>query len=119
MDMSSTREPFSTTCTFRIHNKPVNKMWEWTAVPSVPVTAKAMLPSTSAVTIELAHGVKMITFVNTVSGDLDITHASVFMSEHIPQMSADTSFRHIGLFADQQHPTTAKCFSTAGHEYTS
>jgi hypothetical protein len=42
-------------------------MWEWTAVPSVPVTAKAMLPSTSAVTIELAHGVKMITFVNTVS----------------------------------------------------
>jgi hypothetical protein len=70
MDMSSTREPFSTTCTFRIHNKPVNKMWEWTAVPSVPVTAKAMLPSTSAVTIELAHGVKMITFVNTVSQEL-------------------------------------------------
>jgi hypothetical protein len=41
-------------------------MWEWTAVPSVPVTAKAMLPSTSAVTIQLAHGVSMITFVNTV-----------------------------------------------------
>lgn len=35
-------------------------------MPSVPVTAKAMLPSTSAVTIELAHGVRMITFVNTV-----------------------------------------------------
>jgi len=68
MEMQSTRDTFETTCTFRIHNKPVNKMWEWTAVPSVPVTAKAMLPSTSAVTIELAHGVKMITFVNTVSG---------------------------------------------------
>jgi hypothetical protein len=68
MEMKSERDTFATTCTFRIHNKPVNKMWEWTAVPSVPVTAKAMLPSTSAVTIELAHGVKMITFVNTVSG---------------------------------------------------
>lgn len=67
MEMKSERDTFATTCTFRIHNKPVNKMWEWTAVPSVPVTAKAMLPSTSAVTIELAHGVKMITFVNTVS----------------------------------------------------
>jgi hypothetical protein len=67
MEMQSERDTFATTCTFRIHNKPVNKMWEWTAVPSVPVTAKAMLPSTSAVTIELAHGVKMITFVNTVS----------------------------------------------------
>eukprot|EP00775_Hariotina_reticulata_P003369 gene3369-3644_t len=66
MDMTSTRDTFETTCNFRIYNKPVNKMWEWTAVPSVPVTAKAMLPSTSAVTIELAHGVKMITFVNTV-----------------------------------------------------
>ena len=67
MDMQSTRDAFETTCHFRIHNKPVNKFWEWTAVPSVPVTAKAMLPFTSAVTIELAHGVKMITFVNTVS----------------------------------------------------
>jgi hypothetical protein len=37
-------------------------------VPSALVTAKAMLPSTSAVIIELAHGVKMITFVNTVTG---------------------------------------------------
>jgi hypothetical protein len=53
-------------CARRIHNKPVNKMWEWTSVPSVPVNARAMLPSSSSVTIELAHGVKMITFVNTV-----------------------------------------------------
>lgn len=53
----------------RIHNKPMNKMWEWTNTgEAVPVTAKAMLPSTSAVTIELAHGISMITFVNTVSG---------------------------------------------------
>jgi hypothetical protein len=35
----------------------VSKLWEWTAVPSVPVTAKAMLPSTSAVTITLGGGV--------------------------------------------------------------
>jgi hypothetical protein len=45
----------------------MNKLWEWTNTgDSVPVTAKAMLPSTSAVTIDLAHGVSMITFVNTV-----------------------------------------------------
>jgi phenylpropionate dioxygenase-like ring-hydroxylating dioxygenase large terminal subunit len=66
MEMKSTRDTWETSCSFRIHNKPMNKMWEWTSVPSVPVTAKAMLPSTSAVHIELAHGVKMITFVNTV-----------------------------------------------------
>jgi len=45
----------------------MNKIWEWTNTgDSVPVTARAFLPSTSAVTIELAHGVSMITFVNTV-----------------------------------------------------
>jgi hypothetical protein len=49
-----------------IHNKPVSKLWEWTAVESVPVTAKAMLPSSSAITIQLGAGVRMITFVNTV-----------------------------------------------------
>jgi hypothetical protein len=32
----------------------------------VPVHAKAMLPSSSAITIQLGAGVKMITFVNTV-----------------------------------------------------
>lgn len=81
--MQSERDTFATTCTFRIHNKPVNKLWEWTAVPSVPVTAKAMLPSTSAVTIELAHGVKMITFVNTVSvcvgGGVEIWGKSLYL----------------------------------------
>lgn len=53
----------------RIHNKPVSKMWEWTAVPSVPVEASAMLPSSSNVKITLNHGVQMITFVNTVPID--------------------------------------------------
>jgi hypothetical protein len=41
-------------------------MWDWTAVDSVPVTAKALLPSSSAITIQLGSGVRMITFVNTV-----------------------------------------------------
>jgi hypothetical protein len=44
----------------------VSKLWEWTAVESVPVKAKAMLPSSSAITIQLGGGVSMITFVNTV-----------------------------------------------------
>lgn len=65
---TSRPSPYHVESKLRIHNKPPGKMWEWTATPgsSVPVTAKAMLPSTSAVTIELAHGVSMITFVNTV-----------------------------------------------------
>lgn len=59
--------PYHVESQFRIHNKPMNKIWEWTNTgDSVPVTARAFLPSTSAVTIELAHGVSMITFVNTV-----------------------------------------------------
>ncbi|KAI8469290.1 MAG: hypothetical protein J3K34DRAFT_513670 [Monoraphidium minutum] len=66
LDMETSRDAFSASSSFRIYNKPPSKLWEWSAVPSVPVTAKAMLPSTSAVTIELAYGVKMITFVNTV-----------------------------------------------------
>ena len=49
-----------------IHNKPVSKLWEFTAVESVPVHAKAMLPSSSSITIQLGAGVSMITFVNTV-----------------------------------------------------
>ena len=45
----------------------MNKLWEWTNTgESVPVTARAMLPSTSSVEIELARGIRMITFVNTV-----------------------------------------------------
>lgn len=60
--------PNKTNPTTRIHNKPVNPLWQWTAVPSVPVTAAAHLPSTSAVAITLGAGVRMITFVNTVGG---------------------------------------------------
>jgi hypothetical protein len=56
--------PLFSSCS--IHNKPVSKLWEWTAVKSVPVVAKAMLPSSSAITIQLGAGVRMITFVNTV-----------------------------------------------------
>lgn len=60
-------DAFHVEASFRIHNRPMNKLWEWTNTgDSVPVVAKAMLPSTSAVSIELAHGVSMITFVNTV-----------------------------------------------------
>lgn len=52
-----------------IHNKAVSPLWEWTRVPSVPVTVSAMLPSTSAVKITLGRGVSMVTFVNTVPID--------------------------------------------------
>lgn len=40
----------------RIHNKPVNPLWNWTAVESVPVEATAYLPSTSNVKIRLGAG---------------------------------------------------------------
>lgn len=66
MDMTTTRDTFSCMAAFKIHNKPVSPLWEWTSVPVVPVEARAMLPSTSAVKITLAYGVSMITFVNTV-----------------------------------------------------
>ena len=51
---------------FRIQNKPVSWLWEWSRVPEVEVHAQALLPSTSVVAFELAFGVSMITFVNTV-----------------------------------------------------
>jgi hypothetical protein len=43
----------------RIHNKPVNALWEWTAVEAVPVTYKAMLPSSSSIKITLGAGVQV------------------------------------------------------------
>jgi len=70
--MAAKREScFSVASEFVIHNKPVSKLWEWTSPPdnSVPVVARAMLPSTSSVQIALARGVSMITFVNTVPID--------------------------------------------------
>lgn len=65
-DMQVKRDTFDITATFSIHNKPVSPLWEFTAVDAVPVVAKAMLPSSSAITIQLGAGVSMITFVNTV-----------------------------------------------------
>lgn len=65
-DMKLSRGSFEVSSKFRIHNKPVSPLWEWTSVPSVPVEAKAILPSSSVVTIQLNQGVSMITFVNTV-----------------------------------------------------
>jgi len=48
--------------------------WLWpgldrTAVDSVPVDARAMLPSSSAISITLGAGVRMVTFVNTTPID--------------------------------------------------
>jgi phenylpropionate dioxygenase-like ring-hydroxylating dioxygenase large terminal subunit len=60
---------FAVSAQFEIHNKPVSKLWEWTAVESVPVLARAMLPSTSSITIRLGAGVSMVTFVSTVPID--------------------------------------------------
>ncbi|GLI62695.1 hypothetical protein VaNZ11_005371 [Volvox africanus] len=65
-DMEVSRDTWSVTAKFSIHNKPVNPLWSFTAVPSVPVEARAYLPSTSSVKITLGGGVQMVTFVNTV-----------------------------------------------------
>ncbi len=54
---------------FRIQNKPVSWLWEWSRVPEVEVHAQALLPSTSVVAFELAFGISMITVVNTVPID--------------------------------------------------
>jgi len=54
---------------FKLTNKPVNPLWEFTSVPEVDVTAKAMLPSTSVISFTLGAGVSFITFVNTVPID--------------------------------------------------
>jgi len=54
---------------FKLTNKPVNPLWEFTSVPEVEVTAKAMLPSTSVISFTLGAGVSFITFVNTVPID--------------------------------------------------
>ncbi|GIL48718.1 hypothetical protein Vafri_5168 [Volvox africanus] len=68
-NMEISRDTWSITAKFSIYNKPVNPLWNFTAVPSVPVEARAYLPSTSSVKITLGGGVQMITFVNTVPVD--------------------------------------------------
>jgi hypothetical protein len=46
-------------CPRSIHNKPVNALWEWTAVDTVPVEYAAFLPSTSCIKITLGAGVQV------------------------------------------------------------
>ena len=50
------RDTWHVTASFNIHNKPVSPLWQWTAVPQVPVEARAYLPSTSYVKIRLGNG---------------------------------------------------------------
>jgi len=69
MGMAMERDTWGVKGNFQIHNKPVNKLWEWTRVPHVPVEVQAWLPMSSAVRITLGHGIQMITFVNTVPID--------------------------------------------------
>lgn len=69
LDMEIKKDTWALTGNFKIHNKPVNKLWEWTRVPHVPVEVRAFLPMTSAVKITLGGGVQMITYVNTVPID--------------------------------------------------
>lgn len=68
-DMQVERDTFHISAKFSIHNKPVSPIWSFTAVERVPVEARAYLPSTSYVRIQLGAGVSMITFVNTVPID--------------------------------------------------
>lgn len=68
-DMKVETHDWHISANFKIHNKPPNALWQWTATPAVPVEARAYLPSTSYVKITLGGGVQMITFVNTVPID--------------------------------------------------
>ena len=68
-DMTVNTDAFSATATFTLNNRVVSPMWEFTRVPEVHVTAKALLPSTSVISFTLGAGVSMITFVNTTPLD--------------------------------------------------
>ena len=46
---ASADDAYSVTASFRIANKPVNAFWSLFQVPSVAVTARGFLPSTSLV----------------------------------------------------------------------
>jgi phenylpropionate dioxygenase-like ring-hydroxylating dioxygenase large terminal subunit len=65
-DMTCTHDAYGVTAKFGLHNKPVNKLWEFSQVPIVNVTAKALLPSTSVIAFTLGNGLSFTTFVNTV-----------------------------------------------------
>lgn len=68
-NLKAVTDAHSVTATFDLHNKPVNKFWEFSQVPVVHVTAKALLPSTSYISFTLGNGLSFITFVNTVPVD--------------------------------------------------
>lgn len=68
-NMKAVTDPYSVTASFDLHNKPVNQLWEFSKVPEVHVTAKALLPSTSYIAFTLGNGLSFITFVNTVPID--------------------------------------------------
>ena len=64
--MQVATDAYGVTATFGLHNKPVSSLWNFSAVPEVRVTAKALLPSTSVIAFTLGAGLSFTTFVNTV-----------------------------------------------------
>lgn len=64
--MKTTHNAYGVKASFGLHNKPVNKLWEFSQVPIVNVTAQALLPSTSVISFTLGNGLSFTTFVNTV-----------------------------------------------------
>ncbi|KAK9917944.1 hypothetical protein WJX75_009983 [Coccomyxa subellipsoidea] len=64
--MTCSTDAYGVHADFRLHNKPVNAMWEFSKVPEVHVTAQALLPSTSVIAFTLGNGLSFTTFVNTV-----------------------------------------------------
>lgn len=64
--MTCAADAYGVLASFKLHNKPVNALWNWSQVPAVEVTAKALLPSTSVITFTLGAGLSFTTFVNTV-----------------------------------------------------
>ena len=52
-EMKAENDLYSVSATFSLNNKPMNPLWNWTRVPEVHVTARAMLPSTSVIQFTL------------------------------------------------------------------
>ena len=67
--MQCRADPFSVTASFTLSNKPASALWEFSRVPEVHVTARAMLPSSSVITFTLARGLSFSTVVNTTPID--------------------------------------------------
>jgi len=64
-DMECVSDSLGVTATFKLHNKPASPFWNWSKIDEVHVTAKAFLPSTSAISFTLGNGLSFTTFVNT------------------------------------------------------